>query len=319
MISNTLKSIKTKVLFVTSGNKETISPFVLEQGNALIKSGVKVSYFKIIGKGITGYLKNLKSLKKKIKELEPDLIHAHYGLSGLLACLQKQVPVIITFHGSDANIFLVRIFSKIAANLSDFNIFVESKIKARIKGHNKNKILPCGVNLDNFYPIEKSVARKRSNLDLEKKYILFSSAFDNPVKNYQLAKSAIAILNEDIILLELKNKTREEVNLLLNACDIALLTSLSEGSPQFIKEAMSCNCPIVSTDVGDVKTMISQTAGCFITSFNPDDVANKIKIAFEFGQRTNCREKIKHLSNDIIADQIIDVYKMLIAKKELLT
>lgn len=304
-----------KVLFVTSGNKETISPFVLEQGNALIKSGIEVSYFKIIGKGITGYLKNLKSLKKKIKELEPDLIHAHYGLSGLLVCLQKQIPVIITFHGSDANIFLVRIFSKIAANLSDFNIFVESKIKARIKGHNKNKILPCGVNLDNFYPIKKSVARKQSNLDSEKKYILFSSAFDNPVKNYQLAKSAISILNEDIILLELKNKTREEVNLLLNACDIALLTSLSEGSPQFIKEAMSCNCPIVATDVGDVKKIISQTEGCFVTSFDPDNVANKIKIALEFRQRTDGRQKIKSFSNSLIAIQIINIYETTLKSK----
>ena len=71
---------------------------------------------------------------------------------------------------------------------------------------------------------------------------------------------------------------------------------------------MACNCPIVSTDVGDVKEVIGNTDGCYICSYDPGDVADKIKKALDFGQRTDGREKIKHLDKKIIAQEIIGVY-----------
>lgn len=94
----------------------------------------------------------------------------------------------------------------------------------------------------------------------------------------------------------------------MNAPDILLLTSLWEGSPNVIKEAMACNCPILSADVGDGAKVIRKTDGCYICSYDPEDVAEKIKEALEFGKRTNGREKIKHLDEKIIAQKIIGVY-----------
>ena len=115
---------------------------------------------------------------------------------------------------------------------------------------------------------------------------------------------------DSLILLELSEEyKRHEVNFLLNACDLLLMTSIREGSPQVIKEAMACNCPIVSTEVGDVKDIIGNTKGCFITSHDPIDVAKKIQLALDFGKRTNAREKIKHLDINIIADKINNIYK----------
>jgi teichuronic acid biosynthesis glycosyltransferase TuaC len=72
---------------------------------------------------------------------------------------------------------------------------------------------------------------------------------------------------------------------LLNAADLLLLTSLTEGSPQVIKEAMACNCPIVATDVGDIREIIGYTDGCYITTFKPSDVAVKIQAAFLLGKK----------------------------------
>lgn len=298
-----------KVLTICSGNAGYISPFVNEQAESIVELGIEVLIYPIVGKGIFGYLNNLHKIKKKIKQFSPDLLHAHYGLSGLVSSLQRTVPVIITFHGSDAYIGYVKILSKVAARLSTFNIFVEEKIKKRIGGHNKNEIIPCGIRLDVFYLMNKMATRELLGLEKSKKYILFASRFDNVVKNYPLAKKAVNNLNEEIEIIELNNKTREEVNLLLNACDLALLTSKSEGSPQFIKEAMACNCPIVATNVGDIREIISDTDGCYITTFEPEDVAEKIKLALEFGKRTDGREKIKHLDNKLIAKKIIEIYK----------
>ena len=103
----------------------------------------------------------------------------------------------------------------------------------------------------------------------------------------------------------------------LNAADALVLTSLWEGSPNVIKEAMACNLPIVSTDVGDVKEVIGDTEGCYITSYEPSDVAGKIKLALDFGKRTNGREKIKHLEINTIAKRIIDVYNEVLQKKSM--
>jgi teichuronic acid biosynthesis glycosyltransferase TuaC len=47
-----------KVLIVCSGNSGNINPFIKDQGEALEKQGIIISYFLIKGKGVNGYLKN---------------------------------------------------------------------------------------------------------------------------------------------------------------------------------------------------------------------------------------------------------------------
>lgn len=309
-----------KILIVCSGNVNNFNfeihhAFIHEQIES-VKSIYEIEYdvFLVKGKGIKGYLKNIPYLRKKINNYSPDIVHAHFGLSGLVACLQRKRPV-ITFHGSEAYIPYVGRISNIAGRLSAYNIYVGEKIRKRIKGHKNGSIVPCGINLDTFYPIEMKIAREKLNFDFNKKYILFSSSFSNTVKNSPLAFSAVNMLNINCEFIELKNKSREEVNLMVNACNLLLLTSTSEGSPQVIKEAMACNCPIVATDVGDIKEVIGKTKGCYITSFDPVDVADKIQQALNFGKRTDGREKILRFDNKIIAKQIFDIYQIVLGKK----
>lgn len=297
-----------KVLIVTSGNNNTLSPFISDQVQALIKKGVEVAYFFIKGNGISGYLKNYRSLLRSINSVKPDLIHAHYGLTGLLAGLQRKIPVITTFHGSDVNVKRNRYFSRIAHVLSKNSIFVSQDLATKLNASNP-QIIPCGVDLDVFYPIDKTMARTHFGLDQKKKYVLFSSSFTNTVKNYPLAKEAVAKLrNDNLELLELKGYKRDDVCLLMNAVDLVLMTSFSEGSPQFIKEAMACNTPIVSVDVGDVHALINNIKGCYIATFDPQDVSNKIQKAL-LDTETNARSTIDYLSNERIANQIITLYK----------
>ena len=109
-------------------------------------------------------------------------------------------------------------------------------------------------------------------------------------------------------IIELKNYSREEVALLMNAADLALMTSPNEGSPQFIKEALACNCPVVSTDVGDVRENIGSIAGCFITSFEAADISAKIQQAFGVG-RIDGQERVKRFNLDFIARRILTIYQ----------
>jgi glycosyltransferase involved in cell wall biosynthesis len=303
-----------KILIVCSSTKKRISPFVSDQVMALNALGITTEYFPIEGTGVLGYLKSLPGLLNHLKKYKPNLIHAHYGLSGLLSVLQRKCPVAITFHGSDVNNKRVRPFSWLASRLSAANIFV-SKEMLQLMPAPDSFVIPCGVDMELFKPMKQSEARKEFGLNPDKKYILFSSGFDNAVKNYPLAKSAVSLLNNsNIELLELKGFSREQVSRLMNAADMVLMTSFTEGSPQFIKEAMACNRPIVSTNVGDVKWLFGNEPGHYITSFESNDVAKKLKLAIEFStmkNQTNGRERIINLGldSDNIANKIIKIYQ----------
>tara|TARA_B110000483_G_scaffold80178_1_gene99777 strand:+ start:7215 stop:8138 length:924 start_codon:yes stop_codon:yes gene_type:complete len=266
-----------RVLIVASGNTKAASPFIIEQVESLKKIDIHIEYFLIKGKGWTGYLKSLSKLKKKIKNKKFNLIHAHYGLSGLLATLQRKIPVIITFHGSDININKNYKWSFIASRLSSKNIFVHKDQPKKLKVMlNEKDIIPCGINLKIFQPKDKVALRKKLNWDQNKVYILFSSSFDKPVKNVNLAyKSTQNIKNSELI--ELKNYTKIELSNLMNAADLLLVTSFSETGPLIVKEAIACNCPVVSTDVGDVKEIIVKRKNSFVTSYNPKEIEAVIK------------------------------------------
>ena len=303
-----------RILIVASGNSDQISPFVKEQAQSLVKKGVVIDFFLIKGKGLFGYLRNYLYLLDKLKNNKYDILHAHYGLSGLLATMQLSVPVIITFHGSDVNIEKNYIFSRIASRLSTVNIFVHQKLSEKLKVYREPlNIIPCGVNDDLFYPIPKSEAKIKLGWKTETRYVLFSSAFDNKIKNVSLANSALSQI-DNLQLVELKGYKKEQINLLLNASDLLLVTSISETGPIIVKEALACNCPIVSTDVGDVKKLINNISNCYMTSYEVNDVIKKINLVFMNNKRTNGRKVIKDFTLDKIAVKILPIYKNVLKK-----
>ena len=118
-----------KVLIVASYNKNSFVPFVKEQAEALQEVGCIVDFYGVVGKGVKGYLSALPALKQKISDYKPDVIHAHFGLCGLLANLQRNVPVVTTYHGCDINDIKLRPLSFPSLLLSKYNLFVSKNQK----------------------------------------------------------------------------------------------------------------------------------------------------------------------------------------------
>ena len=304
-----------KILIVANNKPGHFSPFVTEQVEALAKLGVIFDFFGVGGKGVMGYLSYLTPLKKKIREFQPDLLHAHYGLSGLLANLQRTVPVVTTYHGSDVHSRGLNLFiSKLTAHYSAYNIFVSPKLLelTGYRGENKS-VIPCGVNTTTFFPMERAEARKQLGWDANETYVLFAGAFENEVKNSTLAKAAISLL-PNVRLMELRGYSREQVNWAMNAANCLLMTSHREGSPQVIKEAMTCGTPIVSVNVGDVKELLTGADNCYITTYDVNEIANKIRQAIAFKSKTNGPKCIidKGLSNEIVVHNILEIYQKLV-------
>jgi glycosyltransferase involved in cell wall biosynthesis len=305
---------KIKVLIVASDKGGKFAPFIEEQIAALEEYGVVIVRYPVTRKGIIGYLREVPSLRSLIKRERPNVVHAHFGLSGLLANLQHMVPVVTTYHGSDINNPTTLRFSKMAIWLSKHNIFV-SKRNINIAQPKKNySLLPCGVNLRVLQDNHPKTERVEKILKEGKINVLFAGAFDNNVKDPQLAKQTIEILSQDldgVNLIELKGYTREEVAILMHSCNALLMTSKTEGSPQVIKEAMACGCPIVSVDVGDVAERIEGVDGCSVVkSREPAAIADALKKAVVFEGRTNGCEQIiaMGLSNEQVVMQLVDIY-----------
>lgn len=301
-----------KVLVVARCRDGRYAPFITEQVEALRREGVDCQFFPVTRKGLRGYLGHVAALKQTIRNWQPDLVHAHYGLCGLLANLQRRVPVVTTYHGSDINLPQVRRLSKIAMRLSAFNVFVSQKNVDLACPRHHFALIPCGVAIEDYPIMDKMEARRMMGLEDGKQYVLFAGAFDNAIKNVPLAQAAMDPLDGPE-LLELKGYTRGQVATLMQAVDAFLMTSLSEGSPQVIKEAMVCGCPIVSVDVGDVREITEGVEGCFISERDPQALAAALQSALAFDRRTNGRNRVieRGLTNDRIAAQLIDIYQSL--------
>ena len=298
-----------RVLVVARCKNGHYAPFITEQMDAIRKQGVDIQYFGITEKGIVGYLRQFPAMMKAIRAIRPDLIHAHYGLCGLLANYQRRIPVVTTYHGSDINDPKVLRLSNKAIRRSRFNIFVSQKNVNIARPEKDYALIPCGINLEDYPLIDKAEARKTMGLDPSRKYVLFAGAFDNRVKNAPLAMEAMRLVPE-ATLLELKGYSRSQVATLMQAVDAFVMTSFTEGSPQVIKEAMACGCPIVSVDVGDVKTRLFGLSGCFVSERSVDALSVSLKKALAFEGRTIGRDRIIRdgLTNYQIAKKIIDCY-----------
>ena len=304
-----------KILFVfRSHDNEVRNPIVNNQLESLIKTGIEVGFFPI-SKGGSHYIKSFFNLKKYLKENKYDLVHAHYGYTAIVAGLANSGKTIASLMGSDIHRqhvitrFIIKLFSEY---VWDKTIVKSIKMKGTI---NNSIIIPNGVNLNLFEQKEKEESGLKVGFNKKYNIIFIAVRPFEKVKNLNLAQQAIRLLGDENIQFHIISKTdNKKLPCYYSAADLVLLTSFSEGSPNVIKEAMACNCPIVSTDVGDVREVFGNTEGCYISGFDPADVAEKIKKALEFANtkgRTNGRRRIIELGLDSesIAGRIVEVYK----------
>lgn len=316
-----------KIIFVAAKkNTGHFSPFVEEQKAALISLRMNVVDYAHTAHGILNYVKWIPKLRKAIKQNNPDVVHAHFGLTGLMAGLASMgtgVPVVVTYHGCDVNDKKLRPFSRLAMRLAAWNIFVSKRQMINAYGSEeraakakKGSIIPCGVNTNLFDAGQIDEIWYESKFGNGKK-VLFASDFGQEVKDPALAKAVIEDLKlkiADLELVELKGYTREQVVTLMYKCKALLLTSIREGSPQVVKEAMACGCPIVSVDVGDVAERVEGLEGCYIVkSRDPKELAEALEKAIAYG-RTKGRERLlaDGLDNEQVAHKLIEIYKQVL-------
>ncbi len=300
----------------------TPRPFYKKQVEVLQNRGIDVKTIEVPKDSITvpgrhddrdrrGYTDYIRYYPKVLTESiqDYDIVHANYGLTAPFALAQPRRPAVLTLWGSD----VVGEFGWLTNYCAPHFDAVTVRSKEMLEELSTDAfLLPSGVDMEEFYPISREAAISDVGWDKDKKHVLFPYSETYSRKNYPRARKIVeevdSISENDIIIKTMSGVPHDEVAIYMNASDAMILTSDHEGSPNTIKEALACNTPIVSTDVGDVRERVAGVNGTFICNSDQEFVNYLRKI---INDEVTCdgRENVRDVNLESMGDKLITIYE----------
>ena len=308
--------------------------FVAAQVESLREVGTEIEVLFVDrlrgGRGV--YRELAKTVRAGFDAMDPDLVHVMYGgvMSAVVTKAIRERPVLVSFCGSDllgsrggavevlSGHFGVVASKRAAVRAAGIVVKSENLLNALPKGVDSSRVwlLPNGVDLRRFRPMDRLACQRRLGWDPSRTHVLFPADPARPEKRFALAEACAARLNErgaGVELHVLKDVPHGEVPWWLNAARAILVTSTHEGSPNAVKEALACNVPVVSVDVGDVRARIEGVDGCFIAEATAVDLAAKLGEALERESPIDGRKRLNDVSVDHVAGKLLEIYRTLTA------
>jgi teichuronic acid biosynthesis glycosyltransferase TuaC len=298
--------------------------FIARQAEFLRREGVQVDVFPFRGaRDPRNYWTAWKEVHRRLRGGKYGLVHAQFGQSGIPA-LPKSVPLVVTFRGDDlegiigeqgrylASGWLLRSISREVARRADATIVVSEHMRRYLPRSVHAHVMPSGIDLELFRPEPRDAVRQRLQLPLDQRLVLFVG---NPAlarKRHHLAQAVVTLVNQTVPtrLIVGWEMSHRQVADLMNACDALILTSMQEGSPNSVKEALACNLPVVSVPVGDVAVRLKGVAGCELC---PDDRADTLAAALmrvlQRGERISGRQAVAELDERRLTQRLIAIYQ----------
>ena len=322
-----------RVLMITAGWPQPGQPqtthFVKRQAEFLRKAGVAVDVFPFRGaKRALNYARAWLQVRPRLRPERYDLVHAQFGQSGILA-LPKRLPLVVTLRGSDIlgivgpdgrYTFTGRIsqaVTRFALRRADAVVVVSEHMTGYFRTSAPITVLPSGLDFEQFRVMPRDEARTRLGWPLDKRFILFAGNPEQPRKRYPLARAAVEALNRTLPA-ELKvawGVPHTDIPLYMNACDAFVFTSMQEGSPNVVKEALACDLPVVSVPIGDTAERLRGIEGCeLVEDERAEPIAAALERVLRRGARVAGRVAVAHLAEEAITGRLIDVYRTAIAR-----
>jgi glycosyltransferase involved in cell wall biosynthesis len=304
--------------------------FVEQQVKGLRSVGVEVEvlYVNRVRSGAAAYIGVQERVKRSLSAFDADIVHVMYG--GVMAWLVTKTvrarPTIVTFHGSDllgetlAGPWRQMIAglgvrcSRQSAHRASGVVVVSPALRDVLPAtvsRSRIRVIPCGIDVNRFIPLDRQECRRQLGWSNDRMVVLFNSNGGDPVKRPALAYAAVEALQRAGVpaeLRELRDRPYAEMPTFLNAGDVLLLTSRHEGSPTIVKEALACNVPVVSVDVGDVRQRIEGIAGCYLAEPDAQDLGAKLRMVAEGPRRIEGRSGIASLSIESVAQELRAFY-----------
>lgn len=256
-------------------------------------------------------------LRRTLRTGRIDLVHAHYGLTGVLALGHRRVPTVVTFHGSDTgnpNVPWQAWISWFVARLAT-PVFVSRDGALRL-GCSNAAVIPAGVDVELFQPRPKAAARAALGWPERGRYVLLPGARANPIKGVRLFDAVVQEVRRrvpEVTPVSLEGFSRQQVADVMNAVDVTLMTSDFEGSPVSIKESLACMTPVVSTPVGDLPELLAGLPGCAVEPRDPVALADAVLRALGESGDPALRRRAERLSRRRVAERTVALYESVLA------
>jgi glycosyltransferase involved in cell wall biosynthesis len=307
-----------KILLVTNRFPSAAAPFSgtfvppLRQALEALGTNVEWVIVERHERGPLAYFEAPRALRQCVRRFEPDVVHVLWG--GTLAAIAVEaidhVPVVVTFGGGDLDGSYFARSETAVEHLSRFLAVATSRHAAERASHvvlvsrSLLKHLPSGLSapcsiapaaLDPalFAQLDQASCRKQLGWAPGLKHVLFLSSSLRPEKRFELAERATSILKRrghELCLHELRSVPHAEVPIWMNAADVALLTSRSEGSSRALREALACGRPTVSVAAGDAAEWLAPLERCRIAPSDASSIADAIEAVWDFGYLPEARE-----------------------------
>ena len=304
------------------------SPFVVRQVAFLRRAGIEVEVFAFRGaKNPLNYLRAWCQIRKRLRRESYDLVHAQWGQSAITV-LPTRLPLVVTFRGGEGEGIvgsngkytllgvILRAVSSLVARRADELVVVSSHMKGYLPGRRVH-VVPSGLDFSTIPLVPTDVARTQLGLPAGKRLVLFVGNPEEARKRHALARAVVSRLDPrlEAELVTAWEITHDQIPLYMCACDALLFTSMFEGSPNVVKEALACNLPVVSVEVGDVRERLEGVDGCVVCpGADPDQLAAALTTILQRGRLVDGRNSVQSLAEEVLTGRIVEIYRLAAAK-----
>ncbi len=315
------------LLLIPAGSGKSSYIFSRRQAEMLKVAGVSVRMFFLQSRmSPLVLLKEFFRLRNEMRAFQPHVVHAQYGsMNGFLAVLACNAPLVVTFRGSDLNpvpscnslrIGLGHLLSQLCTLRAKGIICVSEELRNRLWWtRERAMVIVGGVNLERFTPMPRAEARAKLGWDGDAPAVLFNAGRHPKIKRLDLAQAAVIEARKrmpEIEFIVLRGDVEpDSMPLWYNAVDCVLITSDYEGSPTVLKEAMACNLPVVSVDVGDVVERLKGVSPGRLAPRDPVALGEALAATLGDLERSNGRQAVEDLSELAEAERIREIYRTL--------
>lgn len=286
--------------------RPALGSFVRDQVEALRRRGDVDLEVITFSPGARHYLTAIPGLARR-RGL--DVVHAHFGLTAIPALAAGGALRGVTLHGTDLVAPRSRRATLAVLPRQDL-VGVPSEYARTLlpsEQASRAQILPCGIDLTTFGPIDRAEARRALGLDPAAPFALFPYDPSRAVKRHDLAVAAAGTHP----LVTLGHETRERMRLWFNAASVVLCPADWETFGMAAVEAVACGTPVIARPTGVHAEVLGSVPWSLCEAFAAGPWKAFVDRAVtEDRQHEDGTAAVRPWSSDAMAERLVQAWRL---------